>query len=266
VGVTGAVLLAVSLAMAIRVGRIIRHDIHNLVGQAKSLGRGHPIRTLEGQVIEIDQVSGALVNAQRSIEDKNRQAKRLMDELNHRVKNTIATLQALARYSYYPGETGDSFYDRFEGRLIALTKTHDLLTHTRWDNASLQEIARNELDAYGERVVIKGEEVFLGPRMALSLAMVLHELATNAVKYGSLSREDGEVALSWEIVGEELRLAWRESGGPEVIRPEERGFGMRLIEASARRELGGTVEFDFRSEGLVCKVAIPLPVGTIHEL
>jgi two-component sensor histidine kinase len=257
--ITGAVLLAVSLVMAFVVGRVIRHAIYNLVGQAEALGRGDAIRTVESRITEINQVSGTLINAQQNIEDKNRQARTLMDELNHRAKNTMAALQALARYSYRPGETGDGFHERFEGRLLTLSKTHDLLMQMKWDGASLQKIARNELDAYGERVAIKGEDVFLSPRMALSLSMVLHELATNAAKYGPLSREEGTVALSWGIVGEELHLEWRELGGSGVIAPEESGVGMRLIESSAKKELGGTVQFDFRPEGLVCKLAVPLP-------
>lgn len=187
----------------------------------------------------------------------------MLHELNHRVKNTLATVQALARQSTRGGEAPG---ERFEQRLLALSKTHDLLTRDDWSGASLRAVLEGEIGPYRggtARFLVDGPEVDLPPRHVLSLGMTLHELVTNAAKHGALSVSNGEIRVVWELAHGEggshrLRLTWTEAGGPPVVPPSRRGFGTRLIGTSIERELDGEVELDFAREGLRCSVDVPL--------
>lgn len=187
----------------------------------------------------------------------------MLHELNHRVKNTLATVQALARQSARGGEASG---ERFEQRILALSKTHDLLTRDDWSSAALRAVLEGEIGPYRGgtvRFVVDGPDIELPPRHVLSLGMTLHELVTNAAKHGALSVPDGEVHVAWEVItieggGRRLRLTWSEAGGPPVTQPSRRGFGTRLIGTSIERELDGAVQFDFAREGLRCSVDVPL--------
>jgi PAS domain S-box-containing protein len=191
----------------------------------------------------------------------------LINELNHRVKNTLATVQSIATQTLRNVLTADQARRDIEARLIALSRAHDVLTRENWEGASLREIAAQALAPYrsaGEaRLLVAGPDVRLSPRMALALAMAFQELATNAVKYGALSNETGRVRIAWRIGrGEGGRLAlslrWEESGGPPVQAPARRGFGSRLIEQGLARDLDGTVSIGFEPEGVVCTIEAPL--------
>ncbi len=191
------------------------------------------------------------------------QQKALIDELNHRVKNTLATVQSLAAQSFRDSGDASGAKQAFEQRLLALSKTHDQLTRESWEWADLKAIVSEVLAPYrNEQIRLEGGPVRLPPKVALTLAMVLHELATNAAKYGSLSAPDGALAVSWSTEGEgvdrRLKLAWRESGGPKVVPPARKGFGSKLIERSVAQDLGGTVSFVFDPKGLryTCDVAL----------
>jgi two-component sensor histidine kinase len=183
----------------------------------------------------------------------------LLDELNHRVKNTLATVQAIAHQTLRGAEDPSVFAEAFESRLLALSQTHNALTDSHWAGAGLHQILNQELGPYGdERVALEGEDVHLPARVALSLGMVFHELATNAAKYGALSTA-GRLLLSWSVTGEgSLVFEWRETGGPRTTRPTRRGFGSRLIERSIAGELRGHVAFDYREDGLVVRFDTPL--------
>jgi len=193
--------------------------------------------------------------------------KLLMDELNHRVKNTLATVQSLASQTARGAHTPAAFRERFEGRLIALSKAHDQLTTHHWESADLRELFSGSLAPYGgagaDRVVLRGEDVVLRPRAVLTLAMAVHELTTNAAKYGALSLPGGRIEIHWQPVraGNNppvLRIDWLERGGPPVADPEQRGFGSKLIEGSIAAELGGTARLTFDAQGLHCRIEIPL--------
>ncbi|HET7598563.1 MAG TPA: PAS domain S-box protein [Burkholderiales bacterium] len=194
-----------------------------------------------------------------------RRQKLLIDELNHRVKNTLATVQSLASQTARSAPTPEAFQQGFEGRLIALSKAHDQLTMHHWENADLREVLTAGLAPYGagsEHVVLRGEDVLLRPRAVLTLAMAFHELITNAAKYGALSVERGRVAIHWRPVRDDmgrtfLRIEWREEGGPPAVPPERRGFGSRLIENSIAAELGGSARLIFAREGLRCEMQVP---------
>jgi two-component sensor histidine kinase len=187
----------------------------------------------------------------------------MLHELNHRVRNTLTTVQSLARQSRRTDDTGE----RLEGRIISLSKTHDLLSRDDWSGASLSTVLENELAPFREglpdRFHLDGPDLDLPPRYVLALGMTLHELTTNAAKYGALSVEEGRVAILWRVVTGEsgarrLAMEWRESGGPPVTGPLRRGYGTRLINGGVGHELGGTVHLDFDVTGLRCTLDVPL--------
>jgi PAS domain S-box-containing protein len=190
----------------------------------------------------------------------------LINELNHRVKNTLATVQSIARQTLRNAATAADAQEAIESRLLALSRAHDVLTRENWEGADLYEIVRQAVAPYSsrgeDRLHVSGLKVRLPPRTALSLAMMLQELATNAVKYGALSNATGEIRIAWETEPDEpaprLHLRWEESGGPPVQTPTRRGFGTRLIERSLAQDLGGDVHIAFAPAGLVCIVAAPL--------
>ncbi len=192
-----------------------------------------------------------------------RQQKLLVDELNHRVKNTLSTVQAIADQTLRSAADPASFREAFESRLMALSATHDLLTATSWRSAPLREVLLGEFRPYGAgRYRLDGADVDLTPAEALALGLLFHELATNAAKYGALSPGDGRVSVAWTVEDSRLRLTWSEIAGPPVRPPQERGFGSRLIERSLRGALGGEAVLDFRPEGLVCRIDLPLAAGS----
>lgn len=192
------------------------------------------------------------------------QQRLLINELNHRVKNTLATVQSIAAQTARRAESPEDFREKFETRLIALSQTHNVLTRGGWESASLRELLTQEFEPYaGEQVRMDGPEVDLPPRTAVTLGMVFHELATNAAKYGALSSPAGVVRVSWQVVlgdGEAslLVLQWREENGPPVKRPTRRGFGSRLIEGSVKGELGGVSRMVFDPAGFHCRLEIDL--------
>jgi two-component sensor histidine kinase len=181
----------------------------------------------------------------------------LLDELNHRVKNTLATVQAMAVQTIKGVDVAAR--DSFLARLFALSSQHDLLTLDNWEGASLEGVVRRALRPWREdehvRFRVEGPAVHLNPKRALALGMALHELATNAAKYGGLSNLTGAVHVQWAILPDDksLNFRWEERGGPLVAAPQHRGFGLRLIEHGMEREISGPVTLDFRPEGLVCQ-------------
>jgi PAS domain S-box-containing protein len=189
----------------------------------------------------------------------------LINELNHRVKNTLATVQSMAAQTLRGESDPAVAYEKFEARLMGLAEVHDVLTRERWSGASLLEVAERALKPFASQatgqVMIRGPEVWLTPGAALTLALVFHELATNAVKYGALSVDRGRVDLAWTHEAEAggLNVTWAESRGPKVAPPTRRGFGSRLIQRALTGDLHGKADMDFRPGGLVCKLTARLP-------
>ena len=200
--------------------------------------------------------------------------KLLINELNHRVKNTLATVQSIAAQSFReletadPGGTASRIRSAFEARIFALARAHDVLTRENWEGASLAEVVAEAVAPYcGETARtnpfgIEGADLRLVPKVALSLSMALHELCTNAVKYGALSLPRGRVRIAWSTwespADPTLFLQWEERDGPPVVPPARKGFGTRLIERSLVRELAGNATFDYEPAGLVCTIEVPL--------
>ncbi|HEY1615402.1 MAG TPA: chemotaxis protein CheB [Rhizomicrobium sp.] len=190
----------------------------------------------------------------------------LINELNHRVKNTLAIVQAVASQSFKDASSTTEARDAFDGRLKALSGAHDILTNENWKGASLVSIVTRAVAAYhsknDDRFVVRGPELRITPKAALALAMVLYELATNAVKYGALSNDTGRLTIEWTVdfankAAPVLRLRWSEEGGPPVKAPKRRGFGSRLIERSLAHDLGGEARLEFPVSGVVCMIAVP---------
>ena len=193
----------------------------------------------------------------------------LVNELNHRVKNTLAVVQAIAQQTFRAAEAPGDLVTAFQNRLAALAAAHNLLSRLNWQQASLEELARETTAAsFAEaaRIRMAGPYVVLPPKKAVTLAMALHELCTNAMKYRALSVPAGRVELTWEATQGErpaIRLRWHESGGPPVVAPEHEGFGSRIIEQALAHEFEGRVDMDFRPEGLVVILegVLPPPSG-----
>ncbi len=191
----------------------------------------------------------------------------LINELNHRVKNTLATVQSIASQSLRNSGASPEARQALEDRLIALSRAHNVLTRENWEGALLHEIVGDVFEPYRSdregRIVYRGGRVHLVPRMALALSLALHELATNAAKYGALSNGTGEIHLSWMVDHTRslplLLLRWEEKGGPTVVLPTRKGFGSRLIERSLAHDLNAEVRIDYAPAGLVCSVEAPLP-------
>ncbi|MEW5688349.1 MAG: HWE histidine kinase domain-containing protein [Pseudomonadota bacterium] len=197
----------------------------------------------------------------------------LINELNHRVKNTLASVQSIARQTLRSGRPADQAMELFTARLVALSAAHNVLTRENWEGAFLTEIAQEALAPFAtrsdDRIRIDGPVTRLSARAAVGIAMALHELATNAVKYGALSGEAGRVELSWSVTPGEiphLSLVWRERGGPPVARPSRTGFGSRLLRQGLPGELDGTTELEFAPEGVTCRITAPLAAVPVLEL
>jgi PAS domain S-box-containing protein len=188
----------------------------------------------------------------------------LLDELNHRVKNTLATVQSIAMQSGR-GMDAATFEQTFLARIAALARAHDLLTEVAWEGADLKEVIARTLAPYApegqaDRIHLSGPRIRLGPNAAVSLTMAFHELATNAGKYGALSVAGGRVDVTWNAAAHgpgAVEIDWTESGGPDVSPPTRRGFGSRLVEKGLAREFDGQVDLVFAPLGLRCHMRLP---------
>lgn len=189
--------------------------------------------------------------------------KLLINELSHRAKNLLAIIQSIAQQTFRGEEPISALLSRFEGRLGALSAAHGILTKEKWESVPLRRLVCDTFTAVrtdDDNFTLEGPDLLLPPKVAVSLAMAVHELATNATKYGSLSQEGGSVSIKWSSDGERLRLDWKEHGGPPVSQPTKRGFGTRMIERGLAAELGGTVRIHYENDGVRCEVDAPMPV------
>lgn len=235
-------------------------------GELRHTTKGGQVLTVECQV-ELLPLGGRrlVLEGTRDVTELKRRERRrqlLLGELGHRVKNTLAVVQSLARQTLRTADSNEDFAERFEGRLSALAAAHKLLVESDWRGAELGALALSQLEAYGgtdrQRLRVEGENVMLPPDIATPFGLVLHELATNAAKYGAFATADGQVILTWKLrnTGRHLIVSWRERGGPPVKPPEKQGFGGVLIEKSLP---GATVRREFQPDGVLCTIDIELP-------
>jgi two-component sensor histidine kinase len=219
---------------------------------------------------DIAQIVMSEVNLRHEIEERKNAEKNqqlLIAELHHRVKNTLATVQALIQLSLNASDSMEGFRQSIGARIASLAHTHTLLIDRRWDSISFTELLWGELEPYNEggRVLLEGPDFQLSAQLAVTLGMIFHELTTNATKHGALSAANGRLKVSWTAdrteQGRALDLNWQESGGPPATVPERRGFGSRLLERLLVRQFNGKVEFDFQPHGLRVAAKAVIPEG-----
>jgi two-component sensor histidine kinase/PAS domain-containing protein len=221
-----------------------------------------PLHDESGSIVGAVSVSLDITERKKNEE----QRRLLMNELNHRVKNTLATVQSLAQQTLRDTAPIAESRSAFNSRLFALSRAHDVLTRENWEGANLRDIANATAETHGGvgRFALEGPPVWLSPSLSLSLFIAFHELATNALKYGALSTESGGVGLSWSVEGsaesQTLTITWREHGGPTVKAPVKAGFGTTLIKRSLAAERDASVVIDYRPGGLVCEMTARIEV------
>ena len=223
----------------------------------------------------VEDEKGAIVQHFVSLMDTTRHklaqqnAAMLIDELNHRVKNTLATVQSIVVQAVRNSSDPQVVRESIETRIAALSRSHDLLGREKWEGAGLRDLVREALAPFSvtegraERFTIEGANIRLSPKAALSLGIAFNELATNAVKYGAFSNEGGTISINWtldmEPDGRWLCLHWREKNGPRVTPPSRRGFGSRVLEQGLAHELNGKVSLNYAPGGIVCTIHVPAP-------
>ncbi len=230
-----------------------------------------PVRDGSGEIV---QHFASLVDL---TDHKKEQAtsKMLIDELNHRVKNTLATVQSIVWQALRNTSDPDLIRESIESRLFALSRSHDLLTQENWEGAGLRDLVIAAMDPFGvangrtEHFLITGENIRVTSKVALALGIAFHELATNAVKYGAFSNKAGSVSITWALErtpeGGRLNLRWQEKNGPPVTAPSRKGFGTRVIERGLAHELEGTALLEYPADGAICTVTFPVPDGASDE-
>jgi two-component sensor histidine kinase len=183
----------------------------------------------------------------------------LTDELDHRVRNTMATIQSIVVQTLRGAADLASARTAVNARIVSLARAHDLLTGRSWSGADVAEVVKRAMAPFAaSQITLEGPSLDLSPKQALALSLALHELATNAAKYGALSRPEGRVELRWEAQNGQLDLRWRESGGPQVALPSRRGFGSRLLEDGLFRDLEGQTRLEFAADGVRCSITAAL--------
>lgn len=214
-----------------------------------------PVRDTAGRIVGASKIARDI----RARKEAERLQRLLMNELKHRVKNVLATVRAIATKTFR-GEVHARARTAFDARLLALSKAHDLLTAESWSGAELSALVADVLSPYGTaNIAIAGPRLWLPSDVVLSFSLALHELATNAAKYGALSVPTGSVEIAWGIVGEEnphLTMSWTERGGPPVATPRRKGFGSRLIELLST-QMNGSVRIEYARSGVVCEIDAP---------
>jgi len=227
-----------------------------------------PVRSEDGDIV---QYFASFIDL-TALKEEQAHSRQLIDELNHRVKNTLATVQSIVWQAFRTAPDAKAIQGAIEARLVALSRSHDLLNSKNWKSAGLLDLLNDALEPFvdgrAERIMITGENIGFPPQAALALSVAFNELATNAVKYGALSNDSGSILIEWKInptaEGRRVNLHWLEKDGPLVIPPSRKGFGSRVIEHGLTDELGGTVHLDYQPSGLICTMSIPAPEGSAN--
>jgi PAS domain S-box-containing protein len=220
------------------------------------LSRALPIRDEQGGVVRWFGTNTDITERLQAEEQRTL----LINELNHRVKNTLATVQSLAIQTLKQDEQNKEALALFNSRLATLSRAHDILTHENWKGAQLRQIVDQSIAPFRttDRIDVGGPDTRVTPKQALALSIALHELGTNAMKYGALSNQDGRITLAWSVDEGALHMNWRENGGPPVTPPTRSGFGTRLIERSLSNDLGGEARILYLPAGVVAQMSTPL--------
>lgn len=242
----------------------VEYRIHTPAGDERWIAvRGQVFRRADGTPLLIVGVSQNITERKRAEEHRTL----LANELSHRVKNTLATLQAIVGQTIRNASSLEEAGETLSSRIQSMDAANDLLVNERWESAAMHDLVKRALAPFrsvnGDRFVVEGPVVRIPPRVAVGLALALHELATNAAKYGALSSPSGRIDLTWTVIDgvkpDRLRVRWEESGGPPVNQPTRVGFGTQLIKRVLASEIAGTVELDYQTTGVVFTAVAPLP-------
>ncbi|HEY0123337.1 MAG TPA: sensor histidine kinase [Rhizobium sp.] len=254
----GVTLLLVALIAVYALARQVRTTIQSIADMADRMGRGEIVSPVETSVIEANQVAVALSNASFDRSETEDRLHFVMHELVHRTKNLLALAQAMTRQLARQTDSVDTFQRAVADRLEGLARSIEVLTSEQWSGVSLRRVIDIHLATFlqaPQQLDIEGQDFLLKPEAVQNLGLILHELATNSVKYGALSAPEGKIAIKWKDVegeiGPVVQLTWTESGGPRVKPPNVTGFGTTVTKAHAASAFGGNVEIDFRPAGLV---------------
>jgi PAS domain S-box-containing protein len=253
------------LELLVRAFRKVTKDANTFQTEFRVLRPSGDVRWCTGTAAASFDDSGRLIWISGVIADitERKQAEErqilLAEEVDHRARNVVAVVQSIMRLTR--AETIEDYIGALDGRIGALSNAHRLLAGSRWEGADLTRLVEEEFSPYraagNERVSARGPVVLLPPATAQTIALAVHELATNAAKYGALSTDTGRVDLTWQTKSGKLQLVWAESGGPEITPPDRRGYGSRAIIAGIERQLGGLVNFDWQASGLRCTLCVP---------
>ncbi|GGE24129.1 histidine kinase [Aureimonas endophytica] len=258
-------LLGFSAGMAALFGRRLVEPIAALAHQADAIGKGRPAHPVGTSIAEIGDVSRVLAQASRERREAEEQSRFLMREMTHRAKNQYALIAAIARRAAKESANTTEFLDTLSEALNSLARSADLLAGRGWESVPLAELVASQLKAFGAadagQFVIAGPPLQLNPTAAQTIGLALHELATNAAKYGALSVPDGHVSIHWSA-GERFELTWREIDGPPVQAPKRSGFGTLVVQKMTARGLGGSVDMDFAPSGVVWTLHCPVDTVT----
>ncbi|HLY06763.1 MAG TPA: response regulator [Rhizomicrobium sp.] len=223
------------------------------------IGTAAAIYDEDGRLIRLSGVAADITDRKRTEEHQTLLAR----EVDHRAKNSLAVVQSIVRLTR--ADSIKSYVTAVEGRIQALSRVHSLLAHSRWEGADVQTLVQEELAPYqigsADRIAFSGPHVAVGAPVAQTLALALHELATNAAKYGALSAKKGRVDLTWDISGGIVTLRWKETGGPAAKQPQRLGLGLQMIKSGLQSHIGGQATFDWSETGLLCSLTAPSVEG-----
>lgn len=261
IGVTLLVMsLLLALALASLMGRRITKAINALQGKAAAMRDMKVIDFPRTSLDEVNDVAEIMRDTAHILRKRQDQQTTLIQELNHRVKNTLATVQAISRMTIRNSHDMVAFEEAFSARLLALSTTHNLLTDAAWSGVELRELLRKELEPFqgGSRLSLSGPSATLPSKVAIALGMAIHEMATNAAKYGALQSSTGNIKIEWSVADGILTFKWLERCGGRVVPPTRRGFGSRLIHQTIVVELQGMVDMTYNEDGLSAILTVPL--------
>ncbi|MGA1832345.1 HWE histidine kinase domain-containing protein [Rhizobium wenxiniae] len=261
----GVIFLTLAVLFAYTIARQLRTPIRQIADMAERIGKGEIVSPVETRITEANQVAVALSNASFDRSEAEDRIHLILHELVHRTKNILTLVQAMMRQLGRQDTTMPEFQKAISTRLHGLGKSIEALAKEQWAGVRLMRVIEIHLSTFeaGDRLLVSGEDFMLKAEAVQNLGLVLHELATNSVKYGALSVPHGRVRISWDDVaagddGEpKIRLVWEESGGPPVTEPSRKGFGTTIIQRHAVAAFGGQVDVEFRPEGLVWRLVAP---------
>jgi two-component sensor histidine kinase len=265
--VWGGVALAAALLaalLAVPFARTVTTPMLFASEAAAALGRGERVGSVQSTLREANQVIEAMRAASAELHNREERQNLLLGEFSHRIKNVLSVVLSLVQQTLAGGHPGTNTRETLVGRLHALARTHELLTASNWHGAPMTDIVAGELAPFGDRAAIEGPPVYVSAGMAQTFALILHELATNASKYGALSNADGLLSVQWWTTGTgdaaQFHFRWEERGGPPVVQPDRKGFGTGLLQAAFPAGGSQQARLSFEPNGIVFTLDAPLSI------